>query len=113
LARADLWLAAIGFGLVSARDISLGGIATYRHPDFREDYVRHALFRHAATTPLDGIRAARFRFSRRRPSHDRFAVTTHAGKISGQSRSMDRLVSRGGIRVWSSPAAALSRPTVI
>ena len=113
LACADLRLAPTGFGLGAARDISLGGVATNRDPNLREDYVRHFVFRFHAETPFDGIRAACFRFPRRGPSHDRFAVTTHAGKISEQSRSMDRAVSRGGIPARSSPAAPLSRTALI
>ena len=65
LACADLRLAAAGFGLGAARDISLGGVAAHRDPNLREDYVQHFVFRQAAATPLDGIRAARFRFPRR------------------------------------------------
>ena len=45
LARADLRLAAAGFRLGAARDISLGGVAANRDPNLREDYVRHFVFR--------------------------------------------------------------------
>ena len=81
LACADLWLAAAGFRLGAARDFSLGGIAASRDQNFREDHVQHLVFRQDAARPSDGIRAGRFRFSWRGPSHDRFAGATHSGKI--------------------------------
>src|SRR4029077_6170711 len=73
LARADLWLVSARFRLGTARDISLGGVAPYRDPNLREDHVRHFVFRRAGATPLDGIRAARFRFPWWQPPHNRIA----------------------------------------
>ncbi len=63
LACADLRLAAAGFRLGASRDLSLGGVATDRDPNLREDYVRHFAFCFVREPPLVRIRAARFQLS--------------------------------------------------
>ena len=62
LARADLRLAAAGFRLGAARDISLGGVAVARDQHFREDHVQHLAFYQNAGKPPDRIRGRGFRF---------------------------------------------------
>src|SRR5207248_9535587 len=70
LARADLRLAVAGLGLGSARDISLGCVASYRDPNLRENYVRYFVFRFVRETPSLRIRAGRFRLPRPQSPHD-------------------------------------------
>src|SRR6266576_350624 len=95
--------------LGAARDISLGRVANYRHPNLRENYLQHFVFRLRGEEPLNGIRAGRFRISRSRSPHDRLTCATHFGKIPGQPRSLDRARGRCSIHSGSSPAAPLSR----
>src|SRR5207247_1468993 len=60
--HAPIRLAAAGFRLGAARDISLGRVANYRDPNLRENYVRHFAFRLPCEPPSLRIRAARFWF---------------------------------------------------
>ena len=87
------WLLLVS-GLGAARDISLGGVATYRDPNLREDYVRHFVFRFHAETPFDGIRAARFRFPwRGHPTIDSLAQLTPGRYLSSPGLWIGLLVA--------------------
>ena len=57
---------------------------------------------------FDGVRAARFWFPPRWPSHDRLSVPTHSGKVPEQRRSLARSAFRGGIRGRRGSAPPLS-----
>ena len=81
LACAYLRMATAGFQLGAPRNISLGRVALHRDSNLRENYVRYLIFRQVAARSVDGIRAARVRLSRTKPSHRRFACPTHAGAI--------------------------------
>src|SRR3984893_16877795 len=113
LACAHLRLALARFRLGASRDISLGGVAIYRHPNFREDYLRHFVFRFVDSGPIDGIRAARLWFSRTGPPHDRLAGPAHSGKIPEQRGSLARAGGRGGIRGRRDSITPLSRTNLI
>src|SRR4029077_9141337 len=113
LACADLWLAAAGFRVGPARDISLGRLTAARDWHPREDCVQYFAFRLPGEGPLAGIRAGRFRLQPAPQRRDRLAGTTHSGEIPEHTRPLDWADCDRGIPGRSSPAAPLSRTALI
>ena len=86
LACADLRLAAAGLGWARRATFLWAVLPFIAIEIFEKITFGTSYFASHAARPFDGIRAARFRFSRRGPPHDRFADPTHSGKIPEQSR---------------------------
>ena len=113
LARTDLRVGAVGFGLGPTRDLSLGSVTGNRDRCLREDHLRHFAFCRTGERSLTRvctecllIRTASWRCNR-------LTGTTHSGPVSEHAGSLAWISVRSCMYRCCNPAPPLSRATLI